>query len=186
MKTIFGVFLLTIAFGTVALAQGDPPTTYSAPKADEIKEFVSDWSKFKADFAGKPETKRNAEAPGYAAYYLKRLGSNTSVTVNEFGGDTAKKKDMIYQYVKDSLTKLPQAKIVAETDFESGIYTGKEFAVTYDEGRIYARVRVLPVGKRIFEIKTDVVNWHMLTDDMKKDFETEAARFFGSFKLIEK
>lgn len=190
MKTLFGIFLMTIVFGTAALAQtgGNSPSAviFSAPKTEDIKEFVSDWGKFKADFAGAPKTQTNPDQPGFAAYYVKGVLSNTSVTVSEFGGDTEKQKDTIYKYVKDSLLKLPQATIVTETDFPAGKYSGKEFTLTYDQARIYTRVRLLPAGKRIYEIKTDVINWHMMNEDKKKEFNTEATRFFDSFKLIEK
>lgn len=187
MKTILGIFLMTMALGAAALAQGGGETpAYSAPKAEEIKEFTSQSGKFKADFPGEVKTRTNPEVVGFAAYYLSRAGSNTSVTVNEFSGDSEKQKTAIYQHVKDSLLKLPQAKIISETDFDVGTRKGKEFVVTYDEGRVYAKIRILPAGKRIYEIKTDLINWHKISDDVKKEFETETARFFGSFKLLEK
>jgi hypothetical protein len=185
MKTILAIFLLTMAFGTAALAQDPVIDLYSAPKAEEIKEFVSESGKFKASFAGDPKTKLNPEQPGFAAYYLTRSGSNSSVTVNQFGADTAKQKDTIYKYVKDSLLKLPEATIISETDFQVGSYSGKEIAMTYDKGGYYTRVRVLPAGKKIFEIKIDVVNWHMMKENHKKEFEAEAQRFFDSFKLTD-
>ncbi len=91
----------------------------------------------------------------------------------------------VYEVVKTNLLKLPKSTIEAEKDIEISGIAGKEFDVLQDYD--FQKVRILIVGRRIYEIKSDVTNWHILTKSYPgkvADFKSETERFFASFKPL--
>ncbi len=190
MKTLFGIFLVMMVLGTAAAAQsaGDPPAAiFSAPKAAEIKEFVSEEDKFKVDFPGTP---REAALHAHSnSYIVSRAGSVAMIIVNEFPQDLDKKNNgaLLLAAIMKSNSDVPEMKISDEKDITLGNHKAKEFTSTYTaDGGTYSQVRLIAAGKRMYQLNYTAQNWPMLSEQTKKEFAAEAKRFFDSFKLIEK
>ncbi|HEX8249222.1 MAG TPA: hypothetical protein VF599_13680 [Pyrinomonadaceae bacterium] len=191
--------ILLLSFSSLAvLAQDDmppPPLIYSAPSAAEIKEFVSKENNFSISFPGVPNTAaKKTEDSTENVFSVYRSGSNSTVSVWEFKNDVENRREEVLKRYRESILYAPflssgdklKPSITSENDIQIGKYKGKEFA--YKADLKFTRVRLLFAGKRIYKIKTDVTNWHILTEYYKEkvsDFGKETDRFFNSFKFLD-
>jgi hypothetical protein len=189
MRMLLALIVMLNFGGLLAFAQNPfpppPPLIYSAPKDVDIKEFVSEEGKFKVSFAGAPKVEKNQTSEAITTNYkIYRQGSNSVVATNDFSIDLESIKDKFFELVKTNILKNTKAKITEEKEIQIDGKTGKEFVVDY--GMTNLRIRILPVGKRVYEINSDVTNWHIIGEKTKKEFEKETERFFNSFRLIQK
>ncbi|HEX8735299.1 MAG TPA: hypothetical protein VF721_08265 [Pyrinomonadaceae bacterium] len=190
---------LLLSFSSLAILAQDyeappPPLIYLAPRADEIKEFVSKENNFSISFPGVPKTAaKKTEESTENVFSVYRSGSNSIVSVWEFKNDVENNREEILERYRKGILNFPfpggaekvKPTMTSENDFQIGKYKGREFA--YEAGLKFTKVRLLFVGKRIYEIKTDVTNWHILSEYQKanaRDFERETERFFSSFRLL--
>jgi hypothetical protein len=192
--------MFIISFCSLAvLAQAPPPPPapliYKAPEKSELKEFLSDDSKFQVTFPGEPKiTKQEFENGFIITYRVYRQGSNSIVSVIEYKNNVEDKREEIIEHYKNTIFNIPNKvysstfpppKITEEKDFQLEGIKGKEFA--FESNMQFTKVRLLFVGKKVYEIKSDVTNWHILTKHVKDkvaDFEQETKRFFDSFKFL--
>lgn len=189
MKYLLRLFFVLNICGVIALAQTPPPPPppliYEAPEKSELKEFVSEDKSFQITFPGVPKiTKQETGSGTITNYRVYRQGSNSIVNTIEFGGDVEINEEKIYELVRSSVAKTPKSTIQVEKDFQIDGKTGKEFEILRDYH--FEKVRILIAGKRIYEIKSDVTNWHILSkynNDKAIEFAEETRRFFDSFKL---
>ena len=196
-KLVLAILLLSFSSLPIS-AQDDsppPPLIYLAPRADEIKEFASKENNFSIGFPGVPkvDTKPAKEFTS-AIFRVYRHGSSSLVSVWQFKKNVENRQEEILKKYRESILNLappfpgaqfPKPSIISETDIQIGKYKGKELA--YEADLRFVRVRLLFVGKRVYEIKTDVTNWHILTKyqkDKAADFAKETERFFSSFRLL--
>ncbi len=190
MKVLLNILLLLncAVFSVFAQKQLPPPRAliYNAPDTKELKEFTSTENNFKAIFPGIPKVnKQDWEKVSVTSFRIYRQGSNTILNVYEFKNDLEQIKEKGYELLKTSLLKTPDAKFEAERDVQTNGIGAKEF--DFLVGLQFQRIRVLIVGNRVYELKNDVTNWHILSKYNKEkvaDFERETTRFFESFKLL--
>lgn len=177
-----------IVGGTTVFAQSPPPAPliYKAPEKSDLKEFTAEDKTFQITFPGVPKiTEQEIPNGKVTNYRVYRQGSNSIVNTIDYEFEL-KDAGKIYEVVKTNLLKLPKLTVEAERDIKiDGVIVGKEFDVLQDYH--FQKVRILIVGKRIYEIKSDVTNWHILSKynkDKVTDFENETERFFASFKSL--
>jgi len=190
MKVFLNILLLLNCAAVSVFAQKTMPPPraliYSAPDTKELSEFTSTENNFKAVFPGKPKViKQDSEEVSVTVFRVYRQGSNSVLNVYEFKNDLEQIKENVYQMIKTTLLKTPDAKIEAERDVQTNGIGAKEFDVLHDLQ--FQRNRVLIVGNRVYELKNDVTNWHIISKYNKEkaaDFERETSRFFESFKLL--
>jgi hypothetical protein len=162
-----------------------PPLIYKAPQKSEFKEFVSDDKTFQVTFPGVPKvTKQEMINASIISYRVYRQGSNSIADTIDFNSNLENNKEKFYEIIKGNLLKMSKSKIEAEKDFQINGKSGKEFDVLYDYQ--YQKIRILVVGKRVYEIRSDVTNWHIIGDKTKKEFFDETERFFNSFRFLDK
>lgn len=198
-----GLFLFFICLGlggASTLAQDSlpppppPPLIYSAPQDADFKEFISKDAGFSISFPGTPDSKV-VQGEGFVLTYFKtrRKGSNSIVTLIEYKKNVAEKADKIIERYRETILNHPltigksqyPSKITRDNEINSGGFIGRE--IEYVSDLEFTKIRLLFSGKRVYEIKTDVTNWHILNQFHKEivaDFEKESARFFNSFKII--
>ncbi|HEY0657795.1 MAG TPA: hypothetical protein VGD05_04950 [Pyrinomonadaceae bacterium] len=152
-----------------------------------MKDFVSEDKTFQITFPGIPKiTKQEMENAAVTSHRIYRQGSNSIVNVYDYGFEIEGQKDKILETVKNNLLKKPKSTIESEKDIEIGGLTGKELQVLQDYQ--FQIIRILITGKRIYELKNDVTNWHILSkfnNDKVEEFKVETRRFFDSFKIIQ-
>lgn len=184
LLSLFFVILIVGAAGIVAQPP-PPPLIYNAPDKSVLREFVSDDKTFQITFPGVAEVTKNESPDGNVlTHRVYRKGSNSIVNVLDYEVDLSD-KEKIYEAIKSSLLKNRDSTIQAEKGIKIGGLDARQFDVL--RGSTFQKVALLIVGKRLYEIKTDVTNWQILSDyekDKVVDFETETARFFASFRLI--
>lgn len=185
---LFFVFIFNSG-GLIALAQAPPPPApliYKAPQKTDLNEFVSEDNTFQITFPGVPKiTKQEIPNGTVTNYRVYRQGSSSVVNAIDYNFELENQKEKIYEIVKNNLLKAPKAAIGAERDIIISGTAGKEFDVLQDYQ--FQTIRVLIIGRRIYEIKSDVTNWHILSKynkDKAVDFENETRRFLDSFKSI--
>ena len=188
MKYILSLVFIFNICGLVALAQSPPPPPppliYKAPEKNELKEFVSEDEKFQISFPGVPKvTKQELPNGKNTNYRVYRQGSNSVVSVTEFKFNLEKSKEKIYETIRTIILKAPKTKIEAERHIQLNAISGEEFDVLSDYQ--YQKIRVFIVGNKMYEIRNDVTNWHIIGDKTKKEFFDETNRFFDSFKFLE-
>ena len=181
------IFILNLCVLAVhAQLPPPPPLIYKAPEKTELKEFVSEDKTFQITFPGIPKiSKQEIEGGNLTSYIVYRQGSNSIVNTADFTVEVEANKEKIYETMKSNLLKLPKTTIEAERNFKIDGKEGKEFDVVQDF--YLQKIRILIIGKRIYEIKSDVTNWHILSKYSKEkaaEFENETRRFFDSFKHI--
>jgi len=161
------------------------PLIYRAPEKSELKEFTSEDTAFQITFPGVPKTSEQEISNGNVTNYrVYRQGSNSIVNTIDYNFELESNMEKIYETVKANLLKVPKSTVEAEKDIKVDGKVGKEFNVLQDYQ--FQKIRILIVGKRIYEIRSDVTNWHILSKYNKEkvvDFENETERFFSSFKL---
>jgi hypothetical protein len=174
-----------------------PPLIWAPPSETDIKEFVSKELGFKISFPGEPKLEKK-QIDGVDESFLKvyRKGSNSIVRVLTYKNKVEKSRDEIVKNYRESImnspppyfgAKVQKPEITSENEFKIGKYKGIEFIYKFDLR--FAKVRLLFVDKRVYEIKTDVTNWHILTQSFKnkvEEFDKETKRFLDSFQLIKK
>ncbi len=159
------------------------PLIYKAPEKSDFKDFVSEDGTFQITFPGVPKlTKQELENGILTNYRVYRQGSNSIVNTIDFIFDVETNKEKIYENYKINLLKTPKTTVEAERDFQIEGKTGKEFDVRLDF--YYQKIRIFVVGTRVYEIKSDATNWHIINDATKKQFFSETDRFFNSFKSL--
>jgi hypothetical protein len=194
------VLALACSLAQVALAQAPPPPPrpliWSPPTATDLSEFLDGDSGFKAMFPGLP--KKTASSPNNIAvtvYSVYRKGSTSAVTVTTFPSDIESRANDLYELYKQNLAifaskapgRLPNKKFVLNFDREVEVAgrKGREFGYVYDY--YYTQAALLTVGNKVYEIRSDVTNWHILSDynpEVGKAFVEEAERFRNSFSLV--
>lgn len=200
MKKIITILFFCFTIAGKLLAQDmppPPPLIWATPSETEIKEFVSKDLGFKISFPGNPklETKQ-VDGVDESFFKVYRKGSNSIVRIFAYKKKVEKFRDEIVKNYRDSImnspppyfgAKFPKPEIISENEFNLGKHKGIEFVYKFDLS--FAKVRLLFVDKRVYEIKSDVTNWHILTQSYPKkvdEFDKETKRFFDSFQLIKK
>ena len=193
MNNILMIAFFVFAFNLFALGQKSapppppppPPLIYKAPAIGELKEFVSEDKTFQITFPGVPKVfKQEISGAKIVNYGLYRQGSNSVVNAYDYEYELSD-SEKIYQIVRDNLLKVPNTKIESEKDIKVGDLAGKEFDVLRDFN--FQKIRILVSGSRLYEIKSDVTNWHILSkynQEKVADFRNETERFFASFKIL--
>lgn len=191
MKYIYTLLIILISCGLNTLAQPPPPPPppliYQSPDKNEIKDFVSEDKTFQITFPGIPKiTKQEIENATFTSHRVYRQGSNSIVNIYDYEFEIEGRKDKILETVKNNLLKKPKLTIESEKDIEIGGLAGKELEVLQDYQ--FQIIRILITGERIYELKNDVTNWHILSKfnkDKIAEFKDETRRFFDSFKIIQ-
>ncbi len=169
------------------LKQPPPPLIYKAPDKTELKEFTAEDKSFKITFPGVPKTdKRDMDKAIVTIASVYRQGSNSVISIYEFKNDLEDMKETAFALYKSSLEKSPKTKIEAERDLRFDGIQAKELDVLEDLK--FQKIRLVISGKRLYELKNDVTNWHIISKYNKEkvsEFEVETNRFFGSFKLLD-
>lgn len=193
------ILLLTVVFASFhfgSLGQGPPPPPpssppgpppppliYSPPSASDVKEFVPAEKSFTAKFPGNP--KLEEKDLGWAVtkqYKVYRRGSNSSVSITEYKEELPVSTDEAFRLIRQGILSEPRSLMDAESDFELDGIKGKEYKVNLDLR--YRIIRIFIVGRRVFEIQSDVTNWHIISEDVKAAWRKETDRFFSSFKIF--
>jgi hypothetical protein len=187
MKYFLCLILVLTALHSVASAQEPPPPPppliYKAPDKSDFKEIVSEDERFQITFPGIPKiTKQDLENAFVTIYSVYRQGSNSVVNTYDFKFDIEENKEKIFELFKNSILKNTKAKIESEKEIQIEGIPGKEFDV--HNNLQYQKVRIFVSGNTLYEIATDVTNWHIIGDSTKKLFFDESERFFNSFKII--
>ena len=181
-----GFVLFFYGINIFAQSPPPPPLIYSAPEKSELKEFTAEDKAFQITFPGVPKiTKQEITNGNITNYSFYRKGSNSIVNTIDYDFEVQDQSDKVFENIKNSLLKIPKATIEAERNIDFDGISGKEFDVLQDYE--YQKIRILIIGKRIYELRKDVTNWHILNQFKKEkvaEFEEEAKRFFASFKII--
>lgn len=193
---IYKIFFCLIVIGIVSSFNGfaqelppppsrrnpPPPLIYTAPLYEEIEEFSSLDKSFIASFPGKPKVEeRDLGAAKTATYRVYRKGSNSTVNITEYREDLSSRTDEAFKLIREGIRNTPRSRIEAETEIELDGRKGKEFRI--DLTMQYRIVRIFIVGKRVFEIQSDVTNWHIIGEKTKEEWRKETDRFFSSFRI---
>lgn len=188
MRKIFDLVFILNFFGLAVVGQSPPPPApliYNAPNKSELKEFVSEDKTFQITFPGVPKVfKQENSGAKIISYLVCRKGSNSAVNVYEYEFELDD-SEKIFQIVKDNLLKISKTKIETEKDIKVGDFTGKEFEVSREY--LFQKIRIVISGRRLYEVKSDVTNWHILSkynQEKAADFRSEAEQFFVSFKIL--
>lgn len=186
MKTFVGILITLLLCAAGVAAQEtvvNREVLFTAPKAEELKEFTPKDKKFTIVFAGQPEAKEDEknQLGSTSTYYTQAKFSDQQLKVTVANGPFEKKG--VFEHYRKTLTGLPSAKLT-EKEVKVGKETGVEFDVTYVSNTLRSmRMRFVVMGNRMYEFKSSMVNWELATDAEKQAFGEESTRFFDSFKL---
>lgn len=183
MKRLFLVIcVIQICGQSLSAQKSPPPIIYKAPEKVEIREFFADDRSFQAAFPGVPNVSRQElENGSFTNFRVYRAGSNSVVNISVFNFDLETDRDKIYEFVRGNFLKTPNSRIETEKDISIGGKPAKEFEIL--RALQFQKTRILVSGSRVFEMTSDVTNWHLLSNLTKKEFFDETERFFSSFKL---
>jgi len=186
LKLIVATFACSLlAFGQKSSPPPPAPLIYKSPEKDSLKEFVPEDRTFQIVFPGVPKSNRlQSEGGTVTTYGLYRQGSNSIVGITEFKSDTKKDQEKIYEIIRNHLLKFPKTTIKSEKDVQIDGKSGREFSVLSDYQ--FHITRVLLIGNKMYELRNDVTNWHIIGDETKQEFFNETERFFNSFKLLDR
>jgi hypothetical protein len=165
--------------------QGPPPAPliYKAPHPSDLRKFTSTDRTFSAEFPNEPKVEvKDLGAASVRIYKVYRSGSNSSVSVTEYKEDLPVSADEAFRVIRQGILTEPRSLMDAESDFELNGVNGKEYRINLDLR--YRIVRIFIVGRRVFEIQSDVTNWHIISDEVKDSWRKETDRFFSSFKIL--
>jgi hypothetical protein len=189
------VSLVLCTFSTAQTPAPPPPALiYSAPDRNLIREFVDEENNFRAAFPGTPKKETSTgENVTVVSYKVSRKGSASSVSIGTFPTDVSSRAEQLIAAYKNELGKrtvkglIPSkpSNIAFERELQFGSVKGKEFG--YESDLYFTQVAVFVLGNRMYEIKSDVTNWHILTDhypEIVEAFYAEATRFRNSFSLL--
>lgn len=162
------------------------PLIYKAPDEKDLKEFISADKTFQVTFPGVPQVSRQEIPNGVVtSYRVYREGANSIVNTIDYDFELENSREKIYESVRANLLKIPKSKIEAEREINIGGSKAIEFDVLQDYQ--FQKIRIVIVGKRIYEVKNDVTNWHILSKynvNKTVEFRDETERFFASFKSL--
>ncbi len=191
------ILLFICSCKVLAQVPPPPPLIWAPPSESEIKEFISKEFGFKISFPGEPKIETKKSEDGFETLFkVYRNGSNSFVRVTDFKERLKKYQEQMIQSYRELILNTPppyigakvsKPEIISESEFTVGKYKGIEFVYKFDLR--FAKVRLLFVEKRTYEIKLDITNWHILNDHYKEKveaFNKETERFFNSFQLIKK
>ena len=157
------------------------PLIFSPPAESDLKDFSPESKLFAARFAGLPtEQKRNVSGAVISTYRVYRKGSNSVVAITEMPINIENRSDEGFGLIRDGIRN-NAGKLDKEGEITIDRQVGREFSALYDF--TYRRFRVFIVANRIFEIQSDVTNWHIINDKTKEEWNRETDRFFSSFKI---
>ncbi len=157
------------------------PLIYSAPSKSELEVFTPDSKFFSAEFPGSPsERKQTVGEAVTLTYRTYRKGSNSVVAVTETSVRLANRIEEAYQLIREAILK-QGGKIEEESEVSVSAWPGREFQVL--QNYTYRRFRVFVVNSRVFEIQSDVTNWHIISDKVKAEWHKDTDRFFASLKI---
>ena len=173
-----------------------PPLIWEPPAATDLSEFSDTQSGFKVVFPGVPkkETVQSGELTNITAK-LYRKGSNTSVAILRFPESIEVKKALIFESYKNHLGDLlerqdrPAAgrsiEILFDRKLKIGGIEGRE--IGFSSGFHFVHFAVFARGNVLFELKSDVTNWHILSKhkpERAAEFTSEASRFINSVQFF--
>lgn len=189
LTVIFVVLFSATCFGQNPPPPPPPPLIYSAPKKSEIKRVEYGIWGFSIDVAGSLKQENiESESSQRTDFSSYRKGSNVKVSVRNYSRpegvyDLSPEMERIKNiYLLASENTKTYEKVIP---FEGG--SSVEFGFTFSGGMEYARVRLIRARYFIYVLYLDVTNWHILNNHSKDkviEFNTEADRFFDSFKHI--
>jgi hypothetical protein len=104
------------------------------------------------------------------------------VDTYDFAANMEENREKLFEAFKASFIKNSKATIETEKDIQIEGKPGKEIDVL--DGYVYRKVRFFVSGRRLYEIKTDVTNWHIIGDLTKKSYFDDTEKFFGSFIIL--
>ena len=193
MKKFINWILVLSFCGSTVFAQKKPPPppppaplTYKAPEEKDLKEFVSADKTFQITFPGVPQISRQEIPNGIiTSYRVYRHGANSIVNTIDYNFELENSREKIYETIRANLLKIPKSKIEAEKEININGTKGMEFEVLQDYQ--FQKIRIMIVGKRVYEVKNDVTNWHILSNynsEKTVEFGIETERFFASFKSL--
>ncbi|MBA2335023.1 MAG: hypothetical protein H0V90_08810 [Blastocatellia bacterium] len=170
MKTIRLLALLLFVSSALVFAQTPapppPPLIFSKPDPSEVFEYTAEDNSFKATFPGKLSLSDQVLDKAFIRRYrVYRKGSNSIIGVTTFKTKVSEKYSKIFSAIRESLAKLPKTSIVVDKDIKFGGKTAHEFEILSDFQ--YRRIRIFVIGAQIFEIQSDVTNWHIIGDKIK-------------------
>ncbi len=195
MRKWFGLLIFGFAFLIQVEGQAPPPPSprqgppapppapliYSPPLNTDIKEFTPESKLFTARFPGMPsEQKRMSNGADITTYRVYRKGSNSTIAITEKVARLADHSEEGFRLIREAIRK-QGGKIENDSEVAVNGWKGREFRALHDY--TFRRFRVFIVGARVFEIQSDVTNWHIIGDKVKKEWNKETDRFFASFKL---
>ncbi len=179
------IISLLIGFGGIDTYGQDPPPPliYVAPHKSEFKEFISKDNSFQITFAGVPKIEEQELANNilYKSYKVYRKGSNSTINTLDYPSELDN-RDQIYKLFKAEYLKPPKTKLESESNLKLDGIDGIE--LNFSQDLKYLKVVILVYESRIYIFECDVTNWHILSDEKKRDFFNESSRFLNSFKLI--
>ncbi len=193
------LLLLLLLFSCMRMfAQGPPPPAiFSVPKQEDLKEFVPEDKRFKITFGGIPNLEKQDKIDyQLETYKVVKNACKSIVVIREYKRNVEKNKDEILADIKQNILNLPnnlytsefpKTEIKDEKVIKIGKYKGIEF--NYLHTYNFYKIRILFVGKRVYEITNHATNWHILSDYNKEKveaFHKETERFFSSFQILEK
>ncbi len=184
--TIF-ILLFCVDFTVFGQSQIPPPAPliYKAPGINEFKNFQFEDKTLEITFPGIPKiSNKETENAKQNIISVYRKGSNSVLMITEYNFDLDNQKLQIFEKFKTNLMALPKSRIDSESEFTNGVYEGKEFKVL--SGYQYTVIELLVVGNRIYQLNTDITNWHIIGEKTKKEFFDETDRFFNSLKINKK
>lgn len=188
MKYLFSLAFFFNIFSVAVFSQAPPPPKpliYKAPLNSDLKEFVSEDKTFQITFPGTPlASQQEIDNGKVVSYRVYRQGSNSVVNVVNYNFELAD-KEKTYEAIKANVLKIPKSTVEAEKEVEINGLKAKEYDVSVDYH--FLKIRVFIVGNRIYELRSDVTNWHILSKHSQEkvlEFKNETERFFNSFKVL--
>lgn len=182
MRILLIITLLVCFGGAEIYSQNPPPPLiYQAPIKSDLKEFISKDNSFQITFAGDPKIEESQLSNGilYKSYKVYRKGSTSTVNTLDYSSKL-ENKDQIYELFKAGYLKQPKTKLESESNLKLDGIDGKE--LNFSLNLKYLKVVILVHESRIYIFECDVTNWHILSDEKKRDFFNESSRFLNSFK----
>ena len=139
------------------------------------------------DFPGEPtvsEVQKNGQFNLLNFYSVRRQGSLTSIRVIDFTADDLKKiASKEFDVIGQVKTAYSQGSYKIEKIYRE---TADSVEFSSTDGLYLRRVSARLLNGKLFELYIDVTNWHVLSKhhpDLVEKFNSEAERFFNSFKL---
>lgn len=197
MKKIIKIAFLTLLAGVLhfpSTGQGPPPPSsrpgpppapliYKAPQPSDLRKFTPSDNSFSAEFPSEPKLEeKDLGAAITRTYKVYRSGSNSVISVTEYKEDLPVSIEEAFRLIRQGILTEPRSLMDGESDIDLNGFNGREYRINLDLR--YRIVRIFIVDRRIFEIQSDITNWHIILDDVKAAWRKETDRFFSSFKIL--